>query len=87
LGISTRRLSSRPACHRFECSCLVGAIILLFAFTVGPCWTRCRSKFIPILLGNGILVEDLDPEGIELRRTGSIETPGATHVRFEVAKV
>jgi dihydrofolate reductase len=42
---------------------------------------------IPILLGNGIrLFEDLDPEGIELRRTSTIETPGATHLRFEVVK-
>ena len=30
--------------------------------------------------------EDLDPEGIGLRRTSSIETPGATHLRFEVVK-
>jgi hypothetical protein len=52
-----------------------------------PDATRCGSNLIPILLGNGILVEDLDPEGIELRRTGSIETPGATRVRFEVAKI
>jgi dihydrofolate reductase len=42
---------------------------------------------IPILLGDGIrLFEDLDPEGIELRRTSTIETPGATHFRFEVVK-
>jgi dihydrofolate reductase len=42
---------------------------------------------IPILRGNGIrLFEDLDPEGIELRRTSTIETPGATHLRFEVVK-
>jgi dihydrofolate reductase len=46
-----------------------------------------QIHLIPILLGNGIrLFEDLDPEGIELRRTGSIETPGATHFRFEVVK-
>jgi hypothetical protein len=32
------------------------------------------------------LFEDLDPEGIELRRTSSIETPGATHFRFELVK-
>jgi dihydrofolate reductase len=44
-------------------------------------------SLIPILLGNGIrLFEDLDPEGIELRRASSIETPGATHLRFEVVK-
>jgi dihydrofolate reductase len=44
-------------------------------------------QLIPILLGDGIrLFEDLDPNGIELRRLSSIETPGATHMRFEVAK-
>jgi dihydrofolate reductase len=42
---------------------------------------------VPVLLGGGIrLFEDFDPEGIELRRTSSIETPGATHFRFEVVK-
>jgi dihydrofolate reductase len=42
---------------------------------------------VPILLGGGIpLFEGLDPEGIELRRLSSIETPGATHLRFEVVK-
>jgi hypothetical protein len=30
--------------------------------------------------------EDLDPEGIELRRASSIETPGATHLGFGVVK-
>jgi hypothetical protein len=40
-----------------------------------------------MLLGGGVrLFEDLDPEGIELRRTGSIETPSATHFRFDVVK-
>jgi dihydrofolate reductase len=40
---------------------------------------------IPILLGGGIrLFEGLDPEGIELRQTSSIETPGATHFRCQV---
>jgi dihydrofolate reductase len=46
-----------------------------------------QIHLIPILLGSGIrLFEDLDPEGIELRRASSIETPGATHFRFEVAQ-
>jgi dihydrofolate reductase len=46
-----------------------------------------QIHLIPILLGNGIrLFEDLDPEGIELRRTSSIEAPRATHFRFEVVK-
>ena len=46
-----------------------------------------QIHLIPLLLGDGIrLFEDLDPEGIELKRTSSIETPGATHFRFEVVK-
>ena len=46
-----------------------------------------QLHLIPILLGDGIWpFEDLDLEGIELRRTSSIETPGATHFRFEVVK-
>ncbi len=46
-----------------------------------------QIHLIPILLGRGVrLFEDFDPEGIELRRTTSIETPGATHLRFEVGK-
>jgi dihydrofolate reductase len=46
-----------------------------------------QLHLIPILLGDGIrLFEDLGPDRIELRRTSSIETPGATHFRFEVVK-
>ena len=42
---------------------------------------------IPVLLGKGIRMFD-DPTlaGIELKRTACIETPGATHLRFEVVK-
>jgi dihydrofolate reductase len=40
---------------------------------------------VPILLGDGVrLFEDLDPDGIELRKSSSVETPGASHLRFEV---
>ena len=46
-----------------------------------------QIHLIPILLGDGIrLFEDLGPDRIGLRRTSSIETPGATHFRFEVVK-
>jgi hypothetical protein len=46
-----------------------------------------QIHLIPILLGGGVrLFEDLDPEGIELRRASSIDTPSATHFRFEVVK-
>jgi dihydrofolate reductase len=41
----------------------------------------------PLLLGGGVrLFEGLDPEGIELRRASSVETPAATHLRFDVVK-
>ena len=43
-----------------------------------------QIHLIPVLLGGGVrLFEDLDPAGLELRRGSSIETPGATHLRFE----
>jgi dihydrofolate reductase len=46
-----------------------------------------QIHLIPVLLGGGVrLFEDLDADGIELRRTSSIETPSATHFRFEVVK-
>ena len=46
-----------------------------------------QIHLIPVLLGNGVrLFEDLGPERIELRRISSIETPSATHLRFEVVK-
>ena len=41
----------------------------------------------PLLLGGGIrLFEGHDPEGIELRTLSSIQTPGATHLRFEIVR-
>lgn len=46
-----------------------------------------RIQLIPILLGDGIrLFEGLNPEGIELRKASSTDTPAATHFRFEVVK-
>jgi dihydrofolate reductase len=46
-----------------------------------------QIHLVPILLGDGVrLFEGLDPVGIELRKISTIDTPGATHFRFEVAK-
>jgi dihydrofolate reductase len=46
-----------------------------------------QIHLVPVLLGSGVrLFEDLDPVGIELQRANSIETPGATHLRFEIVK-
>jgi dihydrofolate reductase len=42
---------------------------------------------VPILLGSGVrLFEDVTSESFELRRIMCIETPGATHLRFEVVR-
>jgi dihydrofolate reductase len=44
-----------------------------------------QIDLIPILLGNGVrLFQDLSLPGIELRKTRSIDTPRATHLRFSV---
>jgi len=46
-----------------------------------------QIHLVPVLLGAGVrLFEDLGPEPIELTRTGCIETPAATHLRFDVVK-
>ena len=46
-----------------------------------------QLHLIPVLFGRGTrLFEGLGPGRIELRRTSSIETPGATHLRFEPVK-
>ena len=46
-----------------------------------------QIDLIPIVFGDGVrLFEGLDPEEIELRKTSSIDTPAATHFRFEVVK-
>ena len=41
---------------------------------------------VPILLDGIRLFEELDPTGIELRKTSTIETPGATDLKIEVVK-
>jgi dihydrofolate reductase len=46
-----------------------------------------QIHLVPVLLGEGVrLFEDMGTERIELRRTRSVETPSATHLRFEVVK-
>ena len=46
---------------------------------------QLQLHVIPILLGNGVrLLRELNAAGIELRKTTSIDTPRATHLRFSV---
>ncbi len=45
-----------------------------------------QIHLIPVLLGEGLrLFRDAGRERVELRRTRTIETPGATHLRFAVS--
>src|SRR5579859_2947410 len=63
-----------------------GANIIRQALSAGLL-DEMQIHLIPVLLGDGIrLFEGLDPEGIELRKTSSTDTPTATHFRFEVVK-
>ena len=46
-----------------------------------------RLHIAPILLGGGIrLFDGFDPQGLGLKKVSAIETPGASHFRFDVAK-
>ena len=64
-----------------------GGANLIKQFLQAGLLDEMQIHLIPVLLGGGVrLFEDLDPEGIELRRAGSIETPGATHLRFDIVK-
>jgi dihydrofolate reductase len=44
-----------------------------------------QIHLIPVLFGDGTrLFEDLGGRRIELKRTSTIDTPGATHFRFSI---
>jgi len=46
-----------------------------------------QIHLVPVLLGGGVrLFEDRGPERIQLKRTRTIQTPSATHLRFTVIK-
>lgn len=47
-----------------------------------------RIHIAPVLLGGGIsLFEDVQPEGLEFTKMHSSDTPGATHLYFDIQKV
>jgi hypothetical protein len=46
-----------------------------------------QIHLVPVLFGQGIqLFDRAGPKHIELERTGVIESPGVTHLRFRVVK-
>ncbi len=64
-----------------------GGANIAMQYLRGGLLDEMQIHLIPVLLGGGVrLFEDLGPEQIELRKTSSIETPSATHFRFEVVR-
>jgi hypothetical protein len=46
-----------------------------------------QIHLVPVLFGGGTrLFDDLGDGRIELRRTSTIDTPGATHLRYDVVR-
>jgi dihydrofolate reductase len=53
----------------------------------GAVLDEMQIHVIPVLFGDGTrLFEDLDGRRIELKRTSTVDTPGATHLRFSVQR-
>jgi dihydrofolate reductase len=85
-GIETALEKARAAAGDKNVGVWGGANIMRQYLTAGLL-DEMQIHLVPVLLGGGVrLFEDLDSGVIELRRTGSVETPGATHFRFDVVK-
>ena len=83
-GIEAALNRARAAAGDKDVSIWGGANVMM-QYLKAALLDEMQIHLVPVLLGGGIrLFEDLDPEGIQLRKTSSIETPGATHLRFEV---
>jgi dihydrofolate reductase len=85
-GIETALELARAAAGDKDVGIWGGANIIRQYLTAGSL-DEMQIHLVPLLLGGGVrLFEGLDPEGLQLQRTSSIETPGATHFRFDVVK-
>jgi dihydrofolate reductase len=85
-GIETALEHARAAAGDKDVSIWGGAHIIRQYLNAGLL-EEIEIHLVPILLGRGVrLFEDLTSESFELRRTRCIETPGATHFRFEVVR-
>ena len=85
-GIEAGLEQARAAAGGKNVSIWGGANVMLQYLRAGLL-DEMEIHLIPVLLGDGIrLFQDLGREQIEFRRTRCIQTPGATHLRFEVVK-
>ena len=85
-GIETALELARAAAGEKNVGIWGGANIMRQYLTAGLL-DEMEIHLVPILLGRGVrLFEDLTSESFELRRIRCIETPGATHLLFEVVR-
>jgi dihydrofolate reductase len=85
-GIEAALEQARVAAGDRHVSIWGGADVLRQALSAGML-DELQIHLVPVLLGGGVpLFAGIDPREIELRRVPSIETPGATHLRFEVVR-
>jgi dihydrofolate reductase len=85
-GIETALELARAAAGDKNIGVWGGANIIMQVLKAGLL-DEIQLHVVSILLGGGIrLFEDLDLQGIELKKISTLDTPGATHFRFEVVK-
>ena len=60
---------------------------VLSAYLEAGLLDELQLHLVPVLLGGGVrLFDHLGPEVIELRRTSTVDTASATHLRFDVLR-
>jgi dihydrofolate reductase len=85
-GIETALELARAAAGDKNIGVWGGANIIMQVLKAGLL-DEIQLHVVSILLGGGIrLFEDLDLQGIELKKISTLDTLGATHFRFEVVK-
>jgi dihydrofolate reductase len=83
-GLEAGLAHARPAADDKNVGIWGGANVITQYLQAGLL-DEIQIHLIPILLGNGVrLFQNLNPAGIELKKTRSIDTPSATHLRFSV---
>jgi dihydrofolate reductase len=67
--------------------CIAGGAKIAQCYLKAGLLDEIQLHLVPVLLGNGIrLFEDLNSSGITLQQTRVLESPGVTHLRYQVIK-
>jgi dihydrofolate reductase len=81
-GIEAAVELARAAAGATDVSIAGGADVIQQAIRAGLL-DEGQIHLVPILLGGGTrLLEGLDPQGVELEKTRTIDSPGVTHIRY-----